>query len=193
MQELIANLTRMRCESFLAQPWPLKNETMVKELVEEPTNQWDNTFRGHSNLWTTKIKADVSNFIQQGMGWAAKLNRFVQGKFIGKINPNDGYLLTNSRDPRARHVLAFLVLILYPEKLAMITLTVVNTIFGALTGQREANWALIIQDVIQKLLLGIGRKPSPITPFLLHLYEKYGCFVEKEEEDLKVARHVMDF
>lgn len=37
---------------------------------------------------------------------------------------------------------------------------------------------------------GIGRKPSSITPFLFHPYEKYGCLVEEEEEALKVAKYL---
>ena len=114
--------------------------------------------------------AEVYDFVQQGLGWAARRDGFVRGKFVGKIIEKDGYVVEDCKDSRERKVLAFLVPILYPGKSDKVTVTVGNSIFGALTGQREANWALIIQDVIQKLLLGMGRKPSSITPFLFNLY-----------------------
>ena len=64
---------------------------------------------------------------------------------------------------------AFLVLILCPEKPKQITVTIGNTIFGALSRQRKASWALIIHDVVQKLISKIGKKVSSIAPFLFHL------------------------
>ena len=61
--------------------------------------------------------------------------------------------------------------ILYPEKPARVTVTVGNTIFGAYTEEREVDWALVIRDVVRRLLTGVGKsKPTPICPYLLHLY-----------------------
>ena len=34
MQKLIIDLTWMRCQGLLARPWMLKDEAMVRELVE---------------------------------------------------------------------------------------------------------------------------------------------------------------
>ena len=74
-------------------------------------------------------------------------------------------------DPRARRVLEFPVPILYLEKPARVTVTVGNTIFGAYTGEREVDWVLVIWDVVKRLLTGVGKsKPTPICPYLLHLY-----------------------
>ena len=73
------------------------------------------------------------------MGSAARSDRFVQGKFIEKINPKDGYLVIDCKDLRQRQMLAFLVPILYPKKLARITMMVGNTIFGALPGPRKTS------------------------------------------------------
>ena len=33
------------------------------------------------------------------------------------------------------------------------------------------DWALVIRDVVKRLLTGVGKsKPTPICPYLLHLY-----------------------
>ena len=68
-------------------------------------------------------------------------------------------------------MLEFLIPILYPEKLARITITVGNTIFGAYTGERVVDSALVVRDMVRMLLARIGKsKPTPICPYLLHLY-----------------------
>ena len=100
--------------------------------------------------------------------WA---ERYAEGKFANPLHSKDGYSLPECTDPRARWVLEFLVPILYPEKPARVTVTVGNTIFGAYTGEREVDWALVIRDVVKRLLTGVGKsKPTPICPYLLHLY-----------------------
>ena len=51
------------------------------------------------------------------------------------------------------------------------TVTVGNTIFGAYTREREVDWALVIWDVVRRLLTGVDiSKPTPICLYLLHLY-----------------------
>ena len=46
------------------------------------------------------------------------------------------YAVVDCKDPRERQVVAILVPILYLRKSNKVTVTVGNTIFGALTGQR---------------------------------------------------------
>ena len=100
-----------------------------------------------------------------------RAKRYAEGKFANPPHPKDRYSLPECTNPRARRVLEFLVPILYPEKPARVTITVGNTIFGAFTGEREVDWALVIRDVFKKLLIGVGKsKPTPICPYLLHLY-----------------------
>ena len=96
---------------------------------------------------------------------------YAKGKFANPPHPKDGYPLPECTNSRARWVLEFLVPIYYPEKSARVTVTVGNTIFGAYTKEREVDWALVIRDVVRRLLTGVGKsKPIPICPFLLHLY-----------------------
>jgi hypothetical protein len=50
-----------------------------------------------------------------------------------------------------------------------------NTMFGAMSGVRLVNWESLIQEYMEKSLPHIGRKPSFISPYILHLYQQYGC------------------
>ena len=61
------------------------------------------------------------------------LEKFVDGKFKNPVSPKDGYVVPDCKDMRAKLVLEFLVPILYPEKPTRVTITITNTIFGALS------------------------------------------------------------
>ena len=78
----------------------------------------------------------VSEIRQSLEGMALRTNRFVDGKFFTCVNPKDGYVVSKCKDVRARQVLEFLVPILYPEKPTLMTITIGNTIFGALFEER---------------------------------------------------------
>ena len=65
--------------------------------------------------------------------------------------------------------------ILNMEKPKWITLTMANTLFGALSGVRPVNWGLIIHKIMARGISKIGRKPSYISPFIMHLYAYHGC------------------
>jgi hypothetical protein len=49
-------------------------------------------------------------------------------------------------------LLAFLARTVYPDKPKRITVTLGNTIFGALIGGRKVNWARIITNLVFNLL-----------------------------------------
>ena len=77
-------------------------------------------------------------------------------------------------DPRERRVLEFVVLILYSEKLSRITKKIGNTIFSALSGEYKVSWGQILHEVVDKLVSVLGKgKPTPISPYLFHLYNKF--------------------
>ena len=68
-------------------------------------------------------------------------------------------------------MLEFLIPILYPEKPTRVTVTVSNTIFGALLGKRKVDWGILLQAVVAKLVDGARKlKATPIGPYLFHLY-----------------------
>ena len=54
-------------------------------------------------------------FARGGEGMASRTNRFIDGMFSGQVNPKDGYVVVDCKEPRARRVLEFLVPLLYPE------------------------------------------------------------------------------
>ena len=64
-----------------------------------------------------------------------------------------------------------------------------NTIFGALSGERSVDWLIIFIELVNRLVGGAGKaKPTPICPFLYHLYESKGLLTKDEETDYKVAQ-----
>ena len=65
-----------------------------------------------------------------------------------------------------------------------------NTMFGAMSGVWPVNWAMLIQEYIEKFLPYIGRKASFLSPYILHLYqhELHHDYVnEAEENTLTIA------
>jgi hypothetical protein len=102
-------------------------------------------------------------------------------------SPKDGYAIGDCTDARHRRVLTFLVSILYPEKPNRITVTMDNTIFGALNGGRKVNWARIISNLVVQLVARVGKsRASPICHFLYYLYERKGLLKPEEEKSWKI-------
>ena len=93
--------------------------------------------------WTADSWAEVNNFRKEGKRMAARTDKLVNGKFSTSINPKDGHRIANCVDPRQKRILEFVLLILYSEKPSRVTLTVGNTIFGALSRIRKVNWGQV--------------------------------------------------
>ena len=67
------------------------------------------------------------------------------------------------------------------------TITIGNTIFGALDGGRPVDWGIVFRNLAQRLAKGIGKpKPIPICTFLFHLYNSQGM-TEDEDTDYMTA------
>ena len=94
----------------------------------------------------------------------------------------------NCRNPRERRMLEFIMPVLNPEKPKRITLTMANTLFGALSGVRPVNWGVLIHEVVSRAIPYIGRKPFYFPPFILHLYQHYECATIEEEDMLTIAK-----
>ena len=91
-------------------------------------------------------------------------------------------------------MLDFIVPILYLEKPTQITITLSNTIFGALSGRRKVSWGLVMQELIGKLVFGLEKgKPSPICPYFFHPYSNYKCLREGEASMLDTTRAMLEF
>ena len=122
---------------------------------------------------------------------ANRTNQYVEGKFLHDVDPKDGFPVRECRDARERRVLEFLVPIVHLDTPTWVTRTLGNTIFGALSGDRLVDWARIFMELVNQLVGGAGKsKPSPIYPFLYHLYESKGLLMKEEEIDYRAAQEL---
>ena len=72
------------------------------------------------------------------------------------------------------------------------TITIGNTIFGALDGGRPVDWVVVFRDLAQRLTKEVGNpKPTPICPFLFHLYDSQGLLTKEEDTDYKTAQELV--
>ena len=134
--------------------------------------------------WIVKEWRKVYGFARGGDGMASRTDRFIDGRFSGRVNPKAGYAVVDYKKPRARTVLEFLVPLLYPEKPTRVTITVGNTIFGALSGERLEDWGIVVKDLVQRLLSGMGKsKATPICPYVFHLYHSHELLLPAEKKE----------
>ena len=165
------DLGLMDCHGLMEQPWCLKYDKIIAELLMDRDNRWARTLHHDLDKCTTAAWRKVYNFPIHSEGMVALIEKFVDGKFKNLPSPKDRYVVVDCKDVRAKRVLEFLVLLLYPKKPIRIIVTIGNTIFGALTGEREVDWALVIRDIVKRLYTAVGKsKASPLRPYLFHLY-----------------------
>ena len=62
-----------------------------------------------------------------------------------------------------------------------------NTLYGAMSGARPVNWGKLIHQYVEKSIPHIGRKPSYLSPYILHLYQHYDCFTGEDEDLWTIA------
>ena len=92
------------------------------------------TTRRDLKNWTPDTWAKVYGFKRRFKeGWACRKDGLFAGKFKGEVDPKEGLHPANCIDPRERRMLEFMMPILNPKKPKRITLTMANTLFGALS------------------------------------------------------------
>ena len=159
----------------------------VVELLGDKDNWWDGTMRQAPEKWTAKEWRKVYGFGRGGEGMASRTDRFIDEMFSGRVNPKDGYVVVDCKDPRVKRVLEFLVPLLYPEKPTRVTITVGNTIFGALSGERPVDWRIVVKDLVQRLLSGMGKsKAIPICPYIFHLYHSHELLLPATKKEYRI-------
>ncbi len=80
------------------------------------------------------------NFWSGRLEMANRKDEFVQGKFQDAINPKDSYVIEDCIDERHYQLLQFLVPILHSEKPTRVTISLANTIFSAMKGDRRVDY-----------------------------------------------------
>ena len=122
---------------------------------------------------------------------AHQTDLYIKGKFQNDADPKDGFPIRDCRNSRERRLLEFLVPIVHPDKPTRVTRTIGNTIFGALSGDKLVDWVKVFSELVERLVSGAGKaKPTPICPFLYHLYECKGLLMEEQETDYTMAKEL---
>ena len=188
------DLRRIGCHGFMRRPRGLRMEDMVVELIGDKNNRWEGTMRQAPERWTVKELRKVYGFARGGEGMASRTDRFIDGRFSGRVNPKDGYAVVDYKEPRTRRVLEFLVPLLYPEKPTRVTIMVGNTIFGALSGERPVDWGIMVKDLVQRLLSGMGKsKATPICPYIFHLYHSHELLLPAEKKEYRTKETLLKY
>ena len=131
----------------------MKNKEMVYEFVSvreqliERLNIFNNTICNRLEEWTARVWREVYGFPSDGASLANQNDTFVNGKFSHMVHPKDGYLVRDCRDAKHKRLLEFIVPIIHPDKPTWITITIGNTIFGALDGGRLVDCRLVFWDL----------------------------------------------
>ena len=134
---------------------------------------------------------EVYGFPEGGASLAHRTDTYVDGKFAHAVDPKDDYPVRDCRNARHRRVLEFLVPIVHLDKPTRVTIIIKNTIFGALEEDRPVDWGVIFRDLVQRLVARVGmQKPTPICPFLFHLYDNQGLLLEDEEVNYKTTKEL---
>ena len=181
------DLRQIGCHGFIGKPWGLRMEDLVVELLGDKDNRWDGTVRQAPERWTAKEWRKVYGFGREGEDMASRTDRFIDGMFFGRVNPKNGYAVADCKDPRVKRVLEFLVPLLYPEKPTRVTITVGNMIFRALSGERPVDWGIVVKDLVQRLLSGMGKsKATPICPDIFHLYHSHELLLPAEKKEYRI-------
>ena len=138
----------------------------------ERPNIFDGTIRDRPQLWTADLWRDTYNIPRGGSDLSNRMEGHHEGRFMHQVHPKDGYSVGDCRNDRQRRLLEFLVPIVDSDKPTRVMITIGNTIFGALDGGREVDWGVVFRNMAQRLAKGVGKpKPTPICPFLFHLYK----------------------
>ena len=186
------DLRLIGCHSLMGKLWGLRMEDMVVELLGDKDNRWHGTLRQAPKKWTAKEWRKVYGFAKEGEGMASRTDRFIDSKFSAWVNPKDGFAIADCKEARARRVLEFLVPLLYSKKPTRVTITVGNTIFRALSGERPVDWGLVVKDLVQRLFSGMGKsKATPICSYIFHLYHSHEILLPAEKKEYKIKETLL--
>ena len=85
--KLEEDLERIGCAGLLNKLWNLKDEGLVRELVEGNPNQFYHTVQGKPEKWTALVWREAYGFKLEGYGWASQTDKYIVGQFSKSVNP----------------------------------------------------------------------------------------------------------
>ena len=122
----------------------------------------------------------------------SRTDHFIDDKFSARVNPEDGFAVSECKEARARRVLEFLVPLLYSEKPTRVTITVENTIFEALSEERLVDLGQVVKDVVQRLFAEMGKsKATLICPFIFHMYHTHEVLLPAKKKEYRIAEALL--
>ena len=78
-RELEEDLEGIGCAGLLNKLWNIKDEGLVRELVERAPNQLDHIVRGKPEKWTALAWREAYGFKPEGYGWASRTDKYIVG------------------------------------------------------------------------------------------------------------------
>ena len=81
------DLDRIRCADLLNKLWNIKDERMVRGLIQGALgNQFDLSVRGKPERWTALAWQEAYGFKPEGYGWALRTDKYIVGQFSKSVN-----------------------------------------------------------------------------------------------------------
>jgi len=142
--QLEEDLHQIGCQGFLQLPCNLQDKGMVQELMTDQSSEWERTVKAQPYEWTSELWGTVYNFSKKGEGMASRTYKFCNGNFSNPMHSKDGYAVSDCENLRYRRMLQFLVLIQNPKRPTRVTVTLDNTLLGALSRDKKVNWRIVI-------------------------------------------------
>ena len=103
-------------------------------------------------------------------------------------------MVNDCKDFHAKQVLEFLIPILYPKKPTRVTVTVGNTIFRALLGDRLVDWGLLVYNVVGRMVGLVSKgKPTMVCPYMFHLYKESQVLQSSELTTYTLAMEMVNY
>ena len=68
-----------------------------------------------------------------------------------------------------------------------------NTIFGSFSREYVVNWGQVIHKAVHRLVAHLEKgKPTPISPYLFHMYSRNECLKDEEIDEIEAVRKYLE-
>ena len=174
--QLEEDLTRMGCMGLYEKPWIFQKGRAAVELIPPGTPR--GVYRANPLAWTREVWCNVYSFAEE-KGWRPEVNRELLEKHIASsYDVSECYRSDQFKNSRLRRVVEFLNPIFHPNRRERITARLATTYIQAFFEISFPDWGMLLEEAFLPQLRAVqqgGCSKTFITPYLMHLYENYGC------------------